>query len=344
MSEPACVVGSGTLSKKGKILVVDDEQEFSHFLARKLERHGYEVTCLQSGSEALALSREQAFDLILLDMVMPETSGLQVLSGLRAQAATVDTPVIVTTGHGQDAAEAFEGGCDDFVGKPVDIRVLLARIGSQVVRCRAQRNLRELNRRLNETVRARTRHLQDVESQLANVADNLPAVLWRLELDDDGVWRLTFLHGALDVLGARRPSIGDGMDVLDELYHPDDRPLVQAAAQEMLAGGNPVSMDARLLLEDGSTRWIHVGARVRDGDLLQIDGIHLDVHERKNLETQLLHTQKLESVGQLASGIAHEINSPAQYTRDNIAFVRDSFEDLIALVRVQAKAIRGAGN
>jgi signal transduction histidine kinase len=343
MSEPAYVVGSRTLSEKGKILVVDDEQEFSRFLARKLERHGYAVTCLESGIEALELAREQQFDLILLDMIMPETDGLQVLSGLRAQVATAETPVIVTTGCGQNAAEAFEAGCDDFVRKPIDIRILLARMGSQIARNRAQQNLRELNRRLNETVKARTRHLQDIESQLSNVADNLPAVLWRLELDDDGVWRLMFIHGALGVLGAQRPSIGAPMDVLDQLYHPEDRQLIKNATREMLAGGRSVSMDARLLLEDGSTRWVHVGARVRDGDLLQIDGIHLDVHERKNLETQLLHTQKLESVGQLASGIAHEINSPAQYTRDNIAFLRESFDDLIGLLRAQEKAIRSAG-
>jgi predicted secreted hydrolase len=49
---------------------------------------------------------------------------------------------------------------------------------------------------LNETVQARTRHLQDIESQLSNVADNLPAVLWRLEMDEDGVWRLRVDAGA----------------------------------------------------------------------------------------------------------------------------------------------------
>jgi len=344
MRESARVEDPTSLSVKGKILVVDDLPDFTHFLSKKLERSGYEVVCAHRGEDALAIADDGTLDLVLLDVQMPGLDGLQVLSALRARAATADIPVIVTTGHGSEAAEAFSAGCDDFIRKPVDLRTLLARVRGQIARFQAQRSLRELNLRLNETVKARTRHLHDVESQLANVADNLPALLWRLELDDDGVWRLMFLHGALNVLGVQRPSIGDAMDELDKGYHPDDRLRVQAATQEMLAGGKPVSMDARLLLEDGSTRWVHVGARVRDGDLLHIDGIHLDVHERKNLETQLLHMQKLESVGQLASGIAHEINSPAQYTRDNIAFVRESFEDLIALLRVQAQAIRCAGS
>lgn len=342
MSETAPAVVSRMRSHKGKILVVDDQPEFTEFLSRKLQRHGYEVVCVHAGEDALEIAEAGDFDLILLDVQMPGRDGLEVLTVLRARSATSETPVIVITGHGNDAADAFDAGCDDFVRKPVDLRILLARLASQIARFQAQRNLRELNARLNETMQARTRHLQDVESQLSNVADNLPAVLWRLEMDEDGIWRLMFLHGTLNVVGTRRPKIGDSLDVLAEMYHPDDRRLVAEATRQLLATGKAISRDVRLLLKDGGTRWIHLGVRVRDADLLQIDGIHLDVHERKNLEAQLLHTQKLESVGQLASGIAHEINSPAQYTRDNIGFLQDTFEDLVALLRAQRDALGSA--
>ncbi|MAT82854.1 MAG: hypothetical protein CMD39_01035 [Gammaproteobacteria bacterium] len=342
MSESSPAVGSSVLSSKGRILVVDDQPEFTQFMSRMLERHGYDVVCAHGGEDALDLAEAGAFDLILLDVQMPGPDGLEVLTELRSRSTTAETPVIVITGHASDAAEAFDAGCDDFVHKPVDIRVLMARLGGQVARFQAQRNLRELNARLNETVQARTRHLNDVESQLSNVADNLPAVLWRLEMDEDGVWRLMFLHGTLNVVGTRRPKIGDSLNVLEEMYHPDDRRLVAEATRELLTTGKAISRDVRLLLKDGGSRWVHLGVRVRNGDLLQIDGIHLDVHERKNLEAQLLHTQKLESVGQLASGIAHEINSPAQYTRDNIGFLQDTFDGLVALVRAQRDAICGA--
>lgn len=343
MSEAAPAVSRVTVDQtKGRVLVVDDDRTFTRFLADKLRVHDYEVICVHAGDAAIVAAAEGDFDLIVLDMVMPDLDGLEVLSRLRAVDATAETPVIVTTGRAQDAADVYEAGGDEFITKPVDLRILLARIAGQIARHRDRRNLRELNWRLSETVKARTRHLQDIESQLANVADNLPAVLWRLALDDAGTWRLMFLHGALNVLGARRPKLGDHLGSLHELFHPDDRRAVEAATREMLSSGKAVSMDSRILLDDGGTRWVHLGARVREMDLLQIDGILLDVHERKNLEAQLLHTQKLESVGQLASGIAHEINSPAQYTRDNVAFLRECFDDLMPLLRRQRAALDSA--
>lgn len=328
-----------------KVLVVDDEANNIELLAGRLRRYGYTVDSARSGAEALECLRATAYDVTLLDVMMPGMDGLAVLRRLRGQNVNADTPVIMVTARtsSEDIAAAFDSGADDFITKPVDFRVLLARLKSQIARHQAQRHLEELNQRLNETVEARTRHLRDMESQLTNVAQNLPAVLWRVAADDDENLRLMFLHGAVQhVLGDNQPALGASLDHLLELFHPDDLGALTDAMAELVAGRKPLAMDARLLVAGRSPRWVHLAARPSGNEIRHFDGILLDVHDRKNLETQLLHTQKLESVGQLASGIAHEINSPAQYTRDNVAFVKDALDDLLAVVQAQGDALRQA--
>ncbi len=71
-----------------------------------------------------------------------------------------------------------------------------------------------------------------------------------------------------------------------------------------------------------------------EGLLTGILSIHADITERKSLESQLLHAQKLESIGQLASGIAHEINTPAQYVSDNISFIQDEFQSIMGILKL----------
>ncbi|MDZ7668554.1 MAG: response regulator [Gammaproteobacteria bacterium] len=329
-----------------KVLVVDDEANNIELLTRRLERYDYTVESARSGPEALERLRATAYDVALLDVMMPGMDGLDVLRTLRGQRVNANTPVIMVTARtsSEDIAAAFDSGADDFITKPVDFRVLLARLKSQIARHQAQRHLEALNQRLNETVEARTRHLRDMESQLTNVAENLPAVLWRIEADEDGDLRLMFLHGAVaHVLGDNQPPLGASLRHLLELFHPDDLEALSDAIAELVAGRKPLALDARLLVEGRSPHWVHLAARPSGNEARRFDGILLDVHDRKNLETQLLHTQKLESVGQLASGIAHEINSPAQYTRDNVAFVKESLDGLLAVVQAQGEALRQAG-
>jgi two-component system, NtrC family, sensor kinase len=334
-------------SPPGNILVVDDEVNNIEMLSRRLERYDYVVDSARSGEEALGRLASRSYDVALLDVMMPGMDGLTLLRRLRATAAHANTPVIMVTAisSSDDIAAAFDSGADDFITKPVDFRVLLARLKSQIARHQAQRHLEELNQRLNETVAARTRHLRDIESQLTNVAENLPAVLWRLEADDSGGLRLMFLHGAVQhVLGDHQPRLGESLDQVLRLFHGDDRSAIRSALTELVDACRPMAIDARLTLPGRGPRWVHLAARPGANQARHFDGILLDVHDRKNLEAQLLHTQKLESVGQLASGIAHEINSPAQFTRDNIAFVRESLADLLQVIEAQSKALAEAAH
>jgi DNA-binding response OmpR family regulator len=113
---------------KHKILVVDDEPNMSRGLRDNLEFDGYEVTCADNGAKGLTLILSEPFDLVLLDVMMPEMSGLDVCK--KTRAAGIDTPIIFLTAKGEeiDKVVGLELGSDDYITKPFSVRELLARI------------------------------------------------------------------------------------------------------------------------------------------------------------------------------------------------------------------------
>jgi CheY-like chemotaxis protein len=113
-----------------RVLLVDDNQDNLAVLARRLQRRGYQVALAQSGIEALQHLRSHTTDLVVLDIMMPGMDGIEVLKRIRADRATAQLTVIMATAKAatQDMVQALEQGADDYVTKPIDFDVLLARI------------------------------------------------------------------------------------------------------------------------------------------------------------------------------------------------------------------------
>jgi two-component system alkaline phosphatase synthesis response regulator PhoP len=111
-----------------RILIVDDEPEMVRGLEDNLRFEGYQTLAATDGRDGLALALSQAPDLILLDVMMPEMSGWDVLRGLRRKG--LDTPVIMLTARADevDRVLGLELGADDYVTKPFSLRELLARV------------------------------------------------------------------------------------------------------------------------------------------------------------------------------------------------------------------------
>ena len=110
------------------VLVVEDQAPFADALARGLDAEGFRVTVVADGASALEATAEHAFDLIVLDLMLPHVNGFKVTSELRARGDW--TPVLVLTAkQGEfDQTEALDGGADDFLSKPVSFPVLVARL------------------------------------------------------------------------------------------------------------------------------------------------------------------------------------------------------------------------
>ena len=117
-------------SRGGRILVVDDEPHIRRVLDAMLGKEGFDVVLASDGSEGLQAISSGNVDLVILDLLMPGATGLEVLAKIRTDPDNADTPVIILTAKGQDADReaAFAGGADDFLTKPFSPRKLVARI------------------------------------------------------------------------------------------------------------------------------------------------------------------------------------------------------------------------
>lgn len=118
----------------GTILIVDDEDMARELLRRRLSAQGHSVTEATSGHEAIALVKKTDFDVLLLDIVMPEFDGLQTLVALREIRPANELPVIMLTAKegSDDVVEALRTGANDYVTKSIPFSVVLARIQTQV--------------------------------------------------------------------------------------------------------------------------------------------------------------------------------------------------------------------
>lgn len=114
----------------GRILVVDDEPHIRRVLEAMLGKEGFEVQSVSDGEEGLRVLAEGGVDLVILDLLMPGTHGLEVLAKIRTDPARSRTPVIILTAKGQDTDReaAIAGGADDFMTKPFSPKKLVARI------------------------------------------------------------------------------------------------------------------------------------------------------------------------------------------------------------------------
>jgi two-component system phosphate regulon response regulator PhoB len=122
------------------ILVVDDEQDIRKLLEYNLGKNGYRTICVASGEDALRSTREELPDLVILDLMLPSTDGLEVCRQLKADSRTANIPVIMLTAKGEEAdvVAGLELGADDYVTKPFSPRVLLARVRTVLRRPRVE--------------------------------------------------------------------------------------------------------------------------------------------------------------------------------------------------------------
>lgn len=122
------------MTRIGSLLVIDDNEANRDALSRRLSLKGYQVAVAADGHEALALAANHPYDLVLLDVEMPGLSGFDVLRELRASRSRTELPVIMVTARseGADIVEAFRLGANDYVTKPIDFPVALARIGTHL--------------------------------------------------------------------------------------------------------------------------------------------------------------------------------------------------------------------
>ena len=276
----------------GKLLIVDDQEANVDLLCRRLERKGYTTTAALGGKEALALVETQSFDLVLLDIMMPDIDGMAVLKTLRQRHSASELPVIMVSAKSDNEAivMALEFGANDYVSKPIDFSVVLARIRTQLSRRRAEIALRESEERFALAVRGANDGLWD----------------WNLSTNE-----IYFSPRWKDMLGLNQNANDNKPDTWFALVHPEDRAQLQEdIALHCQGRACHFENEHRLLHADGTYRWMLCrGAIVRNarGEAYRMAGSLTDITEQKvedgltGLPNRLLFVDRLEQTMQRAA-------------------------------------------
>ncbi len=230
-----------------RLLIVDDDEMNRDMLARRLRRRGYQTTTATDGAEACNLVESNPFDLVLLDVEMPVMSGLTVLSRLRERYSAVELPVILVTGRSdsKDVVQGLDLGANDYITKPVDLAVALARIRNQL------------------TVKKLEQSRQESEERYARAAAGSRDGIWDWDLKTDTVY---FSDRWKTMLGHAEDEIGSTPAEWLDRIHPEDRSRVEADLEVHITDANTYfENEHRMLHRDGSYRWVLTrGLLVRD--------------------------------------------------------------------------------
>ena len=221
------------------LLLVDDDPTNQDLLSRRLKRAGYTTELAGSGYEALDVLAQREVELVLLDSMMPGLSGIDLLRQLRQRFSPARLPIIMVTalGESERVVEALNLGANDYISKPVDFPVALARIKAQLERKRAEDALRESEERYALAARGANDGLWD----------------WDLETE-----RIYFSARWKAMLGYEEAEIGDGPEEWLSRVHKEDRARLQRRIGRALGAtaSRECAIEHRMLHKDGSYRWM----------------------------------------------------------------------------------------
>ena len=228
------------------VLVVDDEPRMCQSVQELLLAYGYSCSIAGDGRSALRIMERERIDLLLLDLNMPGMSGYQVMQ--QVSEAHRETDVIVVSGETtfESAAEALRQGAQDFLRKPYTPDELSRVIGNVVDKRRLQRNINDVNRRLEAS-----------ERRYRFIVDNSPDIIYML--DDKGCF--TFVNERVTALLGYRPEEMLGLHY-SKLIHAEDTDKARFAFAERRTGNRASqNVELRLLCKDGSPPFRHFESR-----------------------------------------------------------------------------------
>lgn len=297
---------------RARILVVDDDRHICTALTRILSS-AYKVRTADSGEAALAVIDEWVPDLVLADVLMPGIGGHGLLKAIRSHRVVGDIPVIMISGAVDEAVTGLDTGANDYIMKPFRPEHLHARVRSAL-------------------------RLSTYTERYQRLLDGVPVGVFRMDLQGDLVEANRTLVELLDYPD-RADLVGQSASRIVA-----DRHVITDLQDAIGGGSGRAGLECKITRSDDSMIWCSLlmqPVRDRRGVIAAYDATAEDISERitsgEELERahveltgardELLRSQKLAAVGELASGVAHEINTPIQYIGDNIRFITEGLRE-----------------
>ncbi|MFL6568880.1 MAG: response regulator [Chthoniobacterales bacterium] len=285
-----------------KILLVEDHADSRRNLQRLIERRGHEVVAVGSAEEAERAVAGETFPFLILDWMLPGKSGVELCRELRARERGDEMFILLVTARGdtEDLQQALDAGANDYLTKPLDLGLLNIRLSV------AERQIRDLRER-NEARAA----LQESASKMASVLENTTDGFFSV----DPNWHFTYLNAEAEVLMGRKREELIGASLWQK--------FPQAIGSAFDTNFRRVMDDHEVLEFEASSpdgkRWFEVHAYPSEGGM---SVFFRDVTERKRTDDERLTTSKLESLGTLAGGIAHDLNNILTVISGNIGLAQ----------------------
>jgi two-component system, sensor histidine kinase and response regulator len=220
------------------ILAVDDERANLNLLERLLKGR-YRIMCVSSGQDALDMLVQAPFDLILLDIMMPDMGGMETLKRIRARVDTADTPVILISAlsDAHDISHGLEAGANDYIIKPIDMDVTLARVQTQLALKQLQDERKHTISDLQAAQETKNRLLRIASHDLKGPIMNLRMVVGLLDRSVNNI------PGGADLLEAAESSLDTMQMVIKDFL---DTAALNMGAPDLKLEGVPL----RLLIDE----------------------------------------------------------------------------------------------
>jgi len=285
-----------------RILLVEDHKESRQSLQRLIERRGHQVVGVGSAEEAKKEIAAQEFPFLILDWMLPGKSGVELCRELRARPRGDELFILLVTARADtaDLEQALEAGANDYLTKPLDLGLLNVRISV------AERQIRELAER-NHARAALQESARTLTNILENTTDGFFAV--------DREWKFTYLNSEAERLLERDRDDLIGAELWKEFPDVINSPF-EVNYRRVMTEQVPVEFEA---CDTSGRVWFEVHAYPSGGG---VSVFFRDTTERKRNEEERLTTSKLESLGTLAGGIAHDLNNILTVISGNIGLAQ----------------------
>ena len=285
-----------------KILLIEDHPDSRRNLCRLIERRGHEVVACANAEDAEVELAQEKFPFLILDWMLPGKSGVDLCRDLRAQPNGDEVYILLVTARAdpEDLEQALAAGANDYLTKPLDARRLGVRLSV------AESHIRGLQERNQSRIA-----LQDSARRMSDILEKTSDGFFAVDTN----WNFTYLNAEAELmLGAKREAL-IGQNLWERFPHLNDS-VFEENYRRVMREHAAIEFEAH---DKNGRSWFEVHSYPSGGGM---SVFFRDITERKRAEEERLTTSKLESLGTLAGGIAHDLNNILTVISGNIGLAQ----------------------